>query len=476
MIPQPHEANTPTDIQWILPEVDAFVTFTIDPVASLSEGAQDVPEAVAACKKLVNKQYVGLIAKWRGIYMPWERYNSCYLRFVQHGEPEGRPEEFILPSMSVPVLPVTRSTHVSGRPPLQPSKCLPWSDCYISISAGACVRTPPSFTVDPPEWKLDREESIRLHFLMADDIEEMQDKQRAFKSKGQAENNIDTTSATSRPADDDAASTFSAAPSSSYCSESSAESVPEEGGDVDADIEAETGSLNELVQDLFSSDSHDKAMITVHFTHDLSKITELHKRSDYLKEVEAIERIEKELAPPSRIEEYRAIKLQNEINRAKEMDSALYDEQTIDMLIDHDELVGNPPSTGETRPEIPSSKAVARPAPKIQVSTDVADDDPRQSVYPRAMAIDSTIANDSLVPLTKTEEHPLPARETVSHHSVQPNTEHEARTVQPEEIVSKKHRNIIIRVGSKLKKRGAALHLALKRFRPVAVPETATSH
>ncbi|KAK7046597.1 hypothetical protein R3P38DRAFT_75970 [Favolaschia claudopus] len=462
----PQEANTPTDIQWILPEVDAFVTFTIDPVASLSEGAQEVPEAVAACKKLVNKQYAGLIAKWRGIYMPWERYNSCYLRFVQDGEPEGRPEEFILPSMSIPVLPVTRSTHVSGRPPLKPSKCLPWSDCYISISAGACVRTPPSFAVDPPEWKLDREESIRLHFLMADDIEEMEDKQRAFKSKSQAENNIDTTSATSRPTDDDAASAFSAASSSSYCSESSVESAPQEGGDVDADLEAETGNLNELVQDLFSSDSHDKAMITVHFTHDLSKVTELHKRSDYLKEVEVIERIEKELAPPSRIEECRAIKLHNEIKRAKEMDSALYDEQTVDMFMDHDELVGNPPSTGETGPKIPSSEAITLPAPKIQVSIDVADDNLKQIASPRALVTGSALANDSLVPLTKTEEHPLPAQETVSHHSVQLNTEQEARTVHPETIVSKKHRNIIIRVVSKLKKRGkAALHLALKRFR-----------
>ncbi|KAK7046596.1 hypothetical protein R3P38DRAFT_2507057 [Favolaschia claudopus] len=248
----PLSPPTSNPSQWI----HAFVAFTIDPVASLSEGAREIPEAVAACKKLRNKTYVGLIAKWRGLYQPWEPYNTCLLRFLQQGDPVGQPEEFITPAMSVPVLPVTSNAHISGRPPLRPSKLLPWSDCYLSISAGACVRTPSSFTIDPPEWKLDREESLRLHFLCADDIEEMEDRQHAFKTQ------------------------------------SSVESVTHEDPVVDAeiDVDEEETSLTELFQDIFSTDDHEKAMITLRFTHDLSLVQELNSPADYLKEVEAIER------------------------------------------------------------------------------------------------------------------------------------------------------------------------------------------
>ncbi|KAK7019107.1 hypothetical protein R3P38DRAFT_2980942 [Favolaschia claudopus] len=318
--------------QWI----HTFVAFTIDPVASLSEGVREIPEAVAACKKLRNKTYVGLIAKWRGLYQPWEPYNTCLLRFLQQGDPVGQSEEFITPAMSVPVLPVTSNAHISGRPPLRPSKLLPWSDCYLSISAGACVRTPSSFTIDPPEWKLDREESLRLHFLCVDDIEEMEDRQHAHKTevRNQTTNeDLETMSLTSHHTEDDAMSVSS----SEFCSQSSqssVESIAHEDPVADAEIDVDEGeaSLTELFQDIFASDDHEKAMITLRFTHDLSLVQELNSPADYLKEVEAIESIEKEFAPPTRIEECKALKRQEILRRVKETNSSTrYDDQTLNM-------------------------------------------------------------------------------------------------------------------------------------------------
>lgn len=46
----------------ILPTVGACVVFSLDPVDSLDPDVQKDVEAVAACKKLVTKKYVGLVS------------------------------------------------------------------------------------------------------------------------------------------------------------------------------------------------------------------------------------------------------------------------------------------------------------------------------------------------------------------------------------------------------------------------------
>ncbi|KAK7046556.1 hypothetical protein R3P38DRAFT_3257891 [Favolaschia claudopus] len=101
--------------RYFLPELGAWAVLTIDPVASLSEGAREVPEAVDACKRIVNKPYVALVDHNHALYLPWEPYNSYSLRFLQQGDPYPIPEDSIEPYMSVPVLPVTKETHISSQ-------------------------------------------------------------------------------------------------------------------------------------------------------------------------------------------------------------------------------------------------------------------------------------------------------------------------------------------------------------------------
>jgi hypothetical protein len=49
--------------QETLPTVSACAVFTIDPVASLNPETQKDPEAIAACKRLMNKKYVVFISE-----------------------------------------------------------------------------------------------------------------------------------------------------------------------------------------------------------------------------------------------------------------------------------------------------------------------------------------------------------------------------------------------------------------------------
>lgn len=56
-------SDSETTYDAILPDLGAYAAFTIDPIASLSAEAQEIPETIGACKQLVNQQYVGLMEK-----------------------------------------------------------------------------------------------------------------------------------------------------------------------------------------------------------------------------------------------------------------------------------------------------------------------------------------------------------------------------------------------------------------------------
>ncbi|KAK7019106.1 hypothetical protein R3P38DRAFT_2980934 [Favolaschia claudopus] len=315
--------------RYILPEISAFVVFEIDPVASLSEGAQGVPEAIEACKRLANKPYVGVVVRRNGMYLPWEPYNTCLVRFIQQGDPKSVPTKFIEPRMSVPVLPVTTDSHISGRAPIRPSKLLPWNDCHISVSADAFVRSPSTFTDNPADWKLDDEEEDRLQDMMLDDIDEAEAKRYASELEARRQD-IQTSSSVTGVADGVVLSVGS--PSEYQLSKV-----------VKQDLDN-----NNHIKDTSLDRTDTQVVITVHFKHDLSSVEQLNDPLEYFEEVEAIQRILKELAPPSRIAECRALKLQDDIRRAKEMDATLYDNQTMDMLDQHDELAGQSPSLGRS--------------------------------------------------------------------------------------------------------------------------------
>ncbi|KAK7019131.1 hypothetical protein R3P38DRAFT_3200435 [Favolaschia claudopus] len=302
------------ETRYFLPELGAWAVLTIDPVASLSVGAREVPEAVEACKRMVNKPYVALVDHNHALYLPWEPYNSYSLRFLQQGDPYSVREEFIEPYMSVPVLPVTKETHISGRPPLQSSKALPWSDCFLSISADSVVRSPSVWGSGPALWKIDRAERRRIRESMRDDIVDARNKRNAAMA---AEEELEvgavdpSTVPLTPPAIADGTATEAEVPSlhyptrsdtggqpSVYASSRDSESYYDESdSDGEAPSEDERGGAHsedkeplDLVEHFFFNRLHEKAMTTVRFTHDLSTVTELNDARDYYKEVEAIKR------------------------------------------------------------------------------------------------------------------------------------------------------------------------------------------
>ncbi|KAK6992787.1 hypothetical protein R3P38DRAFT_3289226 [Favolaschia claudopus] len=373
-----------TEIRYFLPEVGAWAVLTIDPVASLSEGAREVPEAVEACKRMVNKPYVALVEHNHALYLPWEPYNSYLLRFLQQGDPYPVPEEFIEPYMSVPVLPVTKETHISGRPPLRSSKPPPFSDCFLSISADDVVRSPSVWGSGPAPWTIDEAERDRIRELMTDDILDSQEKENAAMAAAKelevavvdpsteplvsvaiADGAVVGTATEALSLHSPTGSDFGGQPI--YASSKDSEPYDNESdSDGEGPTEDERGGAQEddtepldLVELVFFNRLHEKAMTTVRFTHDLSTVTELNDPRDYYKEVEAIERIEKEAAP--RIEECRSFRLQSEIQRAKETDAAVYDERTIDRLFER-------PSAMERHPikELPEGESTGVPGSKVE--------------------------------------------------------------------------------------------------------------
>ncbi|KAK0473076.1 hypothetical protein IW261DRAFT_1611299 [Armillaria novae-zelandiae] len=111
----------------MLPQFGEYFTFTLDPVASLK--SLNDAEVTEACKALGSgKAYVASVINLLSLPVPGAEYVSVALTLVSKGLPEGLPESFITPDMSVAILPNT--SNPLSRPPLEPSVPLPWSYCY----------------------------------------------------------------------------------------------------------------------------------------------------------------------------------------------------------------------------------------------------------------------------------------------------------------------------------------------------------
>ncbi|KAJ6484433.1 hypothetical protein C8R47DRAFT_1321515 [Mycena vitilis] len=328
----------------------AFVVLSIDPVASLDADVLGDPEAVAACKQLVNKKYVAL-AERNGFYRPWDLYNECEIGFVLQGEPRSSPRDFMEPSMSLPIEPVTIAPHASSRPPLQPSIPLPWNDCYLSTFFAATVRSPTLFTEEPVPWVLGSKElSKRDNFLRTDvmrhrELEEIH-KQTANsnpnrvsvpKTPPQRPSSIhsvlDSEPPTADP-DPDQASVARASPQRPSSPHSVSKSEhgtrsPESmsfnmHGDDDEDG---TSSVEEDFDSTSSARPAPQSMTTVTFSHDLLTVKELNNPDDFFKEIDAIARIAEDAK--RRLAETKA----RVIDHARKLDTAAYDERTVDLLV-----------------------------------------------------------------------------------------------------------------------------------------------
>ncbi|TFK70197.1 hypothetical protein BDN72DRAFT_857133 [Pluteus cervinus] len=98
-----------------LPAWTTFVLFTVDPVATVKH-LRD-PDASAAARKMKPRTYLAYV-------------NKVYdLILLAHRPPERDALSGIEPDMCTPVAPTI--FHPSGREPLQPSKPLPFENCYL---------------------------------------------------------------------------------------------------------------------------------------------------------------------------------------------------------------------------------------------------------------------------------------------------------------------------------------------------------
>ncbi|KAK6992789.1 hypothetical protein R3P38DRAFT_3429682 [Favolaschia claudopus] len=457
IVPDFELASTPRSI---LPEVGAFVAFRIDPIASLSETAQQIPEVIEACNTLVCKQYVGFVAERDGLYMPWDPYNSCVVRLLRQGDPEDTPHDFTSSSMSVPILPMNKETHISGGPPLLCSKMLPWHDCYISASADAMVRSPSQWTTDHVEWTLNRAEQTRLRNYMIDDHAERQTRDRSrdpesscpCPAKPETENNnpddgsfhpdvaVGEALEVARPSSP--VSQQSAAPSDCSADYSDISENEEWETREELDFKDDQGATD-LMDLLFESTPSTEAMITVHFTHDLSTVAVINDPADYYSEVAVIQKIEKEAA--SRIEAYKVQKLQNDIKRAQEIDAAVYDDETNGMLIAHD----SPPSSTQLRSSesLDHTQEVCELTPAMDSTLEEKITRSGEQLPPTARETSSSASPAALFSACREEMAPSSEPEGISVHESMVGTL-KSRVVDRHPPSESKRRGIIFRVAS----------------------------
>ncbi|KAJ7096621.1 hypothetical protein B0H15DRAFT_1019647 [Mycena belliarum] len=311
----------------ILPKLGACVVLTIDPIASLDPETLEDPEAVAACKKLVSKQYVGFVRDRVGLYSPWDPYNSCVVEFLLQGEPQGYPSRFMAPRMSIPILPVAGEPHPSSRSPLKTSNPLPWPGCYVSPFWAVRVRSPTLFTEDPVDCMLDKAELMRHLEWLRDDFAEY----RASVKAAERANNDHAGSTNLSTAVGNAEDAKPSSPARGILANSadleSVLPVPEAESHTPLPA-ASTNVMNSLDEmfDFLSSSPNSQQAITANFSHDLSTVKELNDPADYCREVSAIARIQEEAKP--RLAKARALA----IKEAARL-NADYDERTVDMLL-----------------------------------------------------------------------------------------------------------------------------------------------
>ncbi|KAL0574467.1 hypothetical protein V5O48_007481 [Marasmius crinis-equi] len=114
-----------------LPNANSFVVLNLDPVATVEH--LDNPELTEACKKLDTRRYVAYVGdRCQPFFLKSEPYHSYEFFFVYQGlKPVGDSQgQQTDPSWCLPVLPNT--SHPLSREPAEPTRPLPWADCFIS--------------------------------------------------------------------------------------------------------------------------------------------------------------------------------------------------------------------------------------------------------------------------------------------------------------------------------------------------------
>ncbi|KAI0064644.1 hypothetical protein BV25DRAFT_1799997, partial [Artomyces pyxidatus] len=109
----------------LVPMHGAYVTFTLDPVATLE--ALDDPIATEQAQRLRPKKYVGCLAANIDVISSLRRYHKCTIIFLSQGLPKASEADGFSEVMCVPILP---AQHPTGRRGITVFPPLPWDDLY----------------------------------------------------------------------------------------------------------------------------------------------------------------------------------------------------------------------------------------------------------------------------------------------------------------------------------------------------------
>nr|GAT60474.1 predicted protein [Mycena chlorophos] len=315
-----------------VPKDGVFAVLKIDPVASLA--FLNDPAAIRAAEMVAFHEYVVFVPGTGQFRHQSISYREEIVEFLMYGPAPDTPELGINSAMSIPISPTTDSDrpHVS-REPLQPS-CggLPWSNCYLTAFLRETVRCATVIRDDPVLCRIGRSE-IRRHdeMIISDQLRQTS----AYAALLEAEH-VDEEEELA----DEAASVVSG---SSEPSEDGA-SIPDgihvyfdpRGADADGltaeekEDAAELQFLDALLAHRRPQEAPDD-MLTVTFTHDLSRVSELRSPRLFYEEQEEIERIIAE-------------SMERKRRAADEEDERLYAEKTVLLLAARDQApaVGSP--------------------------------------------------------------------------------------------------------------------------------------
>ncbi|KAJ7053304.1 hypothetical protein C8F01DRAFT_552368 [Mycena amicta] len=275
---------TSTPIPRFVPAAASFAVLRLDPDASLAH--LNDPQATLAATALELRDYVVYLPSRCGPLHPSVPFRQEEVEFVLQGHPVDVPDECIDAAMCLPIFPAT--VHSASRAPLMPTGDFPWSNCYLAPFAATTVRCPTVRAVDPVVCKLSSMERARHNSVFCEDEAVRRDKFEALHpAESEEESDCDSVlSYTPGDVMDDASqpSVFTFAPRGDEVKEPSDEEKSQQ----------EEAEIAELMRTLILPREAPDDMITVTFTHDLSRVKTLNDPRGFFHEMEEISRIVQE--------------------------------------------------------------------------------------------------------------------------------------------------------------------------------------
>ncbi|KAJ7048525.1 hypothetical protein C8F01DRAFT_1190241 [Mycena amicta] len=215
-------------------------------------------------------------------------YRSEDVEFVTLGLPRDVPDRCIESTMSIPIFPATE--HLAQRHPLHPLGRFPWLDAYLSPFLSATVRCRTLFVDDPILCKFSIRDRVRHDRLFSEDRERQAGLWSAFHT---IRPDDDTLSIASTRNLEDGLEETSAAALFEFANPDNSESDANPAQLRRQPGETELQNLRAMISSTEDSEPPED-MLTVTFTHDISRLKELACPRDFYIERDNIARIAQE--------------------------------------------------------------------------------------------------------------------------------------------------------------------------------------